>query len=136
MAERRFRREIPHARPSSGHKKFRGQDPDIPAILHGHITSLHRRSPLGSPMAAIDGFLILSLSSHLPVFDNGILAHGELAAARSYGQGRVRPGPIYTPRAFGWTGARTVDRAEDSGFCFAGADKRRVKDLTVGPARK
>jgi hypothetical protein len=36
-------------------------------------------------------FLIISLSSHLPVFNNGILAHDKLASTRSYGQGRMRP---------------------------------------------
>jgi hypothetical protein len=39
---------------------------------------------------------------------------------------------IYAPSAFGWMGARTAERAEDSRFHFAGVDKRRMKDLTGG----
>ena len=66
------------------------------------------------------------------MLDNGILTHDKLASTRSYGYGRVRPGPIYAPKAFGWTGARTAERVEDSGFHFAGVDKRRMKDLTGG----
>jgi hypothetical protein len=39
---------------------------------------------------------------------------------------------IYAPKAFGWMRARTAERAEDSGFRFAGVEKRRMKDLTGG----